>query len=169
MNAKTFFDFNAYMARLTRQNLFAKAEKFHPCDCSGIRHLEGMLQNMRQHPAFACTSDVAEESTVSRGGGFFKRRVFTVFLVKRFRSGDMASYREALGTCRELMRQLHSKFLVDKDNLENELVFLNVANVKSRELGGQFLDSATGLYFTIAMDEPVDLTYNADEWDTTSD
>lgn len=169
MNTKKTFDFNAYMARLTRQNCFARSEGFHPCDCSGIRHLEGMLQNMRQHPAFACTSDVAEESTVSRGGGFFKRRVFTVFLVKRFRSGDMASYREALGTCRELMRQLHSKFLVDKDNLENELVFLNVANVKNRELGGQFLDSATGLYFTIAMDEPVDLTYNADEWDTTSD
>lgn len=169
MDTKKLFDFNAYMARLTRQNRLAKAEKFHPCDCSGIGHLEGMLQNMRQQQAFVCTSDVAEESTVSRGGGFFKRRVFTSFVIKRFRPGDMASYRAALDTCRELMRQLHSKFIIDEADLQNELVYLNVANVKSRELGGQFLDSATGLYFTIAMDEPIDLTYNADEWDTTSD
>lgn len=169
MNAKKFFDFKAYMARLTRQNCFAKAVGFHPCTCSGIGHLEGILQNMRTKKAFVCTSDVAEESTVSRGGGFFSRRVFTSFIVMRFRTGDMASYDAALDTCRELKRQLHSKFLVDKDSLENELVFLNVDKMKSRDLGGQFLDSATGLYFTISMDEPVDLTYNADEWDTTSD
>lgn len=169
MNAKTFFDFNAYMARLTRQNRLAKAEGFHPCDCSGIAHLEGILQNMRTKKAFVCTSDVAEESTVNRGGGYFKRRVFTVFIIKRFRTGDMASYSEALDTCRELMRQLHSKFIIDEADLQNDLVYLNVGNVKSRELGGQFLDSATGLYFTISMDEPTDLRYNADEWDTTSD
>ena len=81
----------------------------------------------------------------------------------------MASYSEALDTCRELMRQLHSKFIIDEADLQNDLVYLNVGNVKSRELGGQFLDSATGLYFTISMDEPTDLRYNAAEWDTTSD
>lgn len=169
MNAKTFFDFNAYMARLTRQNRLAKAEGFHPCNCSGIAHLEGILQNMRTEKAFVCTSDVAEESTVNRGGGYFKRRVFTAFIIKRFRTGNMASYSEALDTCRELMRQLHSKFIIDEADLQNDLVYLNVGNVKSRELGGQFLDSATGLYFTISMDEPTDLRYNAAEWDTTSD
>ena len=169
MNAKTFFDFNAYMARLTRQNRLAKAEGFHPCNCSGIAHLEGILQKMRTEKAFVCTSDVAEESTVNRGGGYFKRRVFTAFIIKRFRTGNMASYNEALDTCRELMRQLHSKFIIDEADLQNDLVYLNVGNVKSRELGGQFLDSATGLYFTISMDEPTDLRYNAAEWDTTSD
>lgn len=169
MNAKTFFDFNAYMARLTRQNRLAKAEGFHPCNCSGIAHLEGILKNMRTKKAFVCTSDVAEESTVNRGGGYFKRRVFTAFIIKRFRTGDMASYSAALDTCRELMRQLHSKFIIDEADLQNDLVYLNVGNVKSRELGGQFLDSATGLYFTISMDEPTDLRYNAAEWDTTSD
>lgn len=169
MNSKTFFDFNGYMERLTSQNLLAKAEGFHPCDCSGVAHLEGILQNMRKHNAFVCTSDVAEESTVNRSGGYFKRRVFTVFLVKRFRAGDMASYREALSVCRELMRQLHSKFIVDEADLQNDLIYLNVGSVKSRELGGVFLDSATGLYFTISMDEPTDLRYNAAEWDTTND
>lgn len=169
MNAKTFFNFNAYMARLTRQNRLAKAEGFHPCNCSGIAHLEGILQNMRTEKAFVCTSDVAEESTVNRGGGYFKRRVFTVFIIKRFRTGNMASYSEALDTCRELMRQLHSRFIIDEADLQNDLVYLNVGNVKSRELGGQFLDSATGLYFTISMDEPINLVYDKNEWDTTSD
>lgn len=169
MNAKTFFDFNAYMARLTRQNRLAKAEGFHPCNCSGIAHLEGILQNMRTKKAFVCTSDVAEGSTVNRGGGYFKRRVFTAFIIKRFRTGDMASYSAALDTCRELMRQLHSKFIIDEADLQNDLVYLNVGNVKSRELGGQFLDSATGLYFTISMDEPINLVYDKIEWDTTSD
>ena len=169
MNSKTFFDFNAYMARLTRQNRLAVAEEFHPCDCSGIAHLEGILANMRTKKAFVCTSEVADESTVSRGGGFCKRRVFTVFIVKRFSRDNMESYREALNTCRELMRQFHSRFIIDEADMQNELIYLGVANVKSRELGGNFLDSATGLYFTISMDEPINLVYDKSEWDTTSE
>lgn len=169
MNHKKLFNFVDYMERLTKQNKLAKNEEFHPCKCSGIAHLEGILANMRTKKAFVCTSDVTDESTVSRGGGFFKRRVFTSFIVKRFRTGDMESYEEALDICRELMRQLHSRFIIDEADLQNDLVYLNVGNVKSRELGGQFLDSATGLYFTISMDEPTDLRYNAAEWDTTSD
>lgn len=169
MSHKKLFNFVDYMERLTKQNKLAKAEEFHPCKCSGIAHLEGIIANMRTKKAFVCTSDVTDESTVSRGGGFFKRRVFTSFIVKRFRTGDMESYEEALDICRELARQFHSKFLLDAEEKKNELAFLNAASVKSRELGGHFLDGATGLYFTISMDEPINLVYDKNEWDTTSD
>ena len=67
------------------------------------------------------------------------------------------------------MRQFHSRFIIDEADMQNELIYLGVANVKSRELGGNFLDSATGLYFTISMDEPINLVYDKSEWDTTSE
>ena len=169
MNHKKLFNFVAYMERLTKQNCLAKAEEFHPCKCSGIAHLEGILANMRTKKAFVCTSDVTDEKTVSRGGGFFKRRVFTSFIVKRYKKGDMDSYEEALDICRELARQFHSKFLLDAEVMKDELAFLNATSVNSRELGGYFLDGATGLYFTISMDEPINLVYDKNEWDTTSD
>jgi hypothetical protein len=39
-----------------------------------------------------------------------------------------------------------------------------VDEIRSRELGGQFLNGCTGLYFMVALDEPTDLQYNQDEW-----
>lgn len=83
----------------------------------------------------------------------------------RYRISDMAERQAALEVCRRLFRQVHSRMLVDRENLDNELVYLNTDNVYSRELGEYFISGCTGLYFMIDVSEPVSLIYDSDEWE----
>lgn len=158
------FDFHAYLFDLVGRNRLAAEHSFVPCSCSGLGFLEEMLRRMREARAFVCLSDVCEESTTHRGGAWFKRRVFTVFVVARYDVRRLEDYRVKLSLCRELFRQLHTRFILDEARLQSGLVYLDVANVRSRELGGEFLNGLCGLYFTLALDEPIDLCYNAEEW-----
>lgn len=164
MNDIKLFDFNGYMEGLCFKNRLARALAFQPCSCSGIQYLEGMLSHLRSVANFFCVSDVSDGSTVCRGGGYFRRRVFTVYLLMRFTTGDTMQQEQRMDTCRELFRQVHSRLLRDEARLDNELVYLNVADIRSRDLGGMFLTGCTGLYFMVSVDEPVNLCYNVDEW-----
>ena len=165
MDSKNLFDFHAYLHSLVEKNKLAQTAGFYPCACSGIGYLEDLLQEHRSHRAFVCVSDTSDDSTTRHSGGWFKRRVFTVFILHRYNTRSTADYRDKLSLCRELFRQLHSRFLVDESALQNELAYLNVEDIRSRELGGQFLNGSTGLYFMLAIDEPIDLQYNGDEWE----
>ena len=164
MDTIGLFDFNAYIYNMVRTNRLAVEHGFAPCSCSGIGYIEGMLSRMRTERAFVCVSDVCEESTVRHGGAWFKRRVFTVFLLTRYDTRKEEDYSSKLSLCRELFRQLHSRFIQDEARLQSDLCYLAVDEIRSRELGGQFLNGCTGLYFMLALDEPIDLQYNADEW-----
>ena len=115
--------------------------------------------------AFFAVDDTNDGVTEKRSGGFFKKRTFTVFLMMRYRISDMAERQAALEVCRRLFRQVHSRMLVDRENLDNELVYLNTDNVYSRELGEYFISGCTGLYFMIDVSEPVSLIYDSDEWE----
>lgn len=162
------FDFHAYIERLCAENRLCAAEGFHPCSCSGLGYIEDLLARLRSHKAFLCTSDTCEESTLRRGGAWFKRRVFTVFVLHRFAPRSTASYRDAIAVCREVLRQLHARFIRDEGALRSALAYLDTADVRSRELGGEFLDGCTGLYFMVAIDEPIDLSYDDTLWQTTT-
>ena len=164
MNTKTLFDFVGYIKGLTQQNRLANNHQFVPCTCSGIGYLEDVLSRLRNERAFVCVSDVCEESITRHGGGWFKRRVFTVFLLSRYNVRDTEDYHTKMNLCRELFRQFHSRFIVDEHCLQSELTYMAVDEIRSRELGGQFLNGCTGLYFMVALDEPTDLQYNQDEW-----
>lgn len=164
MNTKTLFDFVGYIKNLTQQNCLANDHQFVPCTCSGIGYLEDVLSRLRNERAFVCVSDVCEESITRHGGGWFKRRVFTVFLLSRYNVRDTEDYHTKMNLCRELFRQFHSRFIVDEHRLQSELTYMAVDEIRSRELGGQFLNGCTGLYFMVALDEPTDLQYNQDEW-----
>ena len=164
MNTKTLFDFVGYIKDLTKQNRLANDHQFVPCTCSGIGYLEDVLARLRSERAFVCVSDVCEESITRHGGGWFKRRVFTVFLLSRYNVRDTEDYHTKMNLCRELFRQFHSRFIVDEHRLQSELTDMAVDEIRSRELGGQFLNGCTGLYFMVALDEPTDLQYNQDEW-----
>lgn len=126
---------------------------------------EEVLQNLRRESAFFAVDDTNDGVTEKRSGGYFKKRTFTVFLMMRYRISDMAERQAALEVCRQLFRQVHSRMLVDRENLDNELVYLNTDNVYSRELGEYFISGCTGLYFMIDVSEPVSLIYDSDEWE----
>lgn len=165
MNTTGFFDFKGYIYGLVERNKLAREQGFVPCSCSGIGYLEGVLGLMRKEKAFVCISDTSEESTARHGGAWFARRVFTTFVLARYDTRRTEDYNAKMGLCRELFRQLHSHFILDEARLQSELCYLDVDGIRSRELGGQFLNGCTGLYFMVAMDEPTDLQFNANEWD----
>ncbi|MBP5560339.1 MAG: hypothetical protein J6X70_00850 [Muribaculaceae bacterium] len=165
MNAKTLFDYIAYFRGLWEQNLLAQSEEFKFCTCSGIETLQGPLQQFRTASAFFCVDDTNDGATFrGRNGGWFNKRTITVFLMHRYSIKDMASYESALGKCRMLFQQLLTRMLIDEDALSNDMVYLRTESVLSRELGQYFLNGCTGLYFMIEVAEPIDLTFDAKEW-----
>lgn len=166
MDAIGLFDFAAYMGRLTAQNRLARARGFRAVTCSGVNYLEGLLEEYQDTAAFVATSDVCDESTLQRGGGWFRRRLVTVFVLERFDWGDEDSRRGAMADCRELARQFLSRMLSDAEGLSNDMLYLNTGDVRCTEIGGSFLNGCTGLYFMMTMDEPTDLCYRAEEWET---
>lgn len=165
MDANNLFDAIGYFKALCNSNRLAKANKFYPCACSGINSLQEVLEQFRRQSAFFAVDDTNDGVTERRSGGFFKKRTFTVFIMKRYKFDDMADRQAALDICRKLECQVHSRMLRDRENMNNELVYLNTDNVYTRELGEYFINGCTGLYFMIDVSEPIDLTYNHEDWE----
>lgn len=164
MTPTPLYNFRDYLRQLISENRLAQQHHFHFTTCSGIASLEGLLQDLRTQQNMICFSDITEDSTFHNSGAWFKRRVFTIFIVLRFQYGNQTDYDNKINTARELFRQLHSRFLHDEQELNNRSAYLDCATIRSRELGGHFLDSATGLYFLLTLDEPTSLAYDNTEW-----
>lgn len=165
MDAHNLFDFEDYVSRLTQGNRLAQEHGFRFCTCSGIETLQGPLEDFCNESAFVCVDDTNDGALFTgRGGGFYKKRTCTVFIMHRYEFRDMADRSRVLAICRELFRQIMSRMIVDEADLSNELIYLDTSNVLCRELGQYFLNGCTGLYFMVDVSEPVDLKYNADEW-----
>lgn len=165
MDAVNLFDAIGYFKNMCNRNRLAKAHNFYPCVCSGINSLEEVLENFRRQSAFFAVDDTNDGVTERRSGGYFKKRTFTIFIMKRYTFNDMEDRQRALDICRQLARQIHSRMLLDGEDLTNDLIYLNTDNVYSRELGEYFINGCTGLYFMIDVSEPIDLSYNENEWE----
>ncbi len=165
MDAKNLFDAEEYFAGLCASNKLAAASGFKFCTCSGIESLQGPLELFSTDKAFFCVDDTNDALLFQgKSGGWYKKRVFTVFLMHRYDFGLEPSRKAALAICRKLYFQIVSRLIVDAESLENELVYLRTDNVHSRELGQYFLNGCTGLYFMTEVSEPVDLTFDESEW-----
>lgn len=165
MNAKDLFDAESYFQDMTQRNLLAQTKGFRFCTCSGVNNLEGCLAGFRDTSAFVCMDDTSDGALFQgRGGGWYKKRTFTVFILHRHEFNNMRDRSEKLTLCRNLFRQMVSKMIVDADNLSNELVYLQTNNILSRELGRYALSGCTGLYFMVDVAEPLDLIYTPEEW-----
>lgn len=165
MDAKNYFDSEAYFAGLCENNRLAVDNGFRFCTCSGIESLQGPLDRFKTANAFFCLDDTNDGALFrGRAGGWYKKRTFTVFILHRYTLRNEDDRTEKLAICRALFRQIISRMLVDSDDLQNELVYLHTENVMSRELGLYFMNGCTGLYFMIDVSEPVDLKYDNEEW-----
>lgn len=165
METNKLFDAISYFKGMAEKNKLAKMCGFHPCTCSGINSLEEVLANFRTKSAFLAVDDTNDGVTERRSGGFFKKRTFTVFLLKQYRYDDMSDRQDALDICRQVYRQIHSRLLKDKERMNDSLVYLNVDNLYTRELGEYFISGCTGLYFMIDVSEPINLMYDEHEWE----
>lgn len=158
------FDFESFLERIVKNNIFAQVGGFHFCTASGIGALEGVLSSYRQKQAFVVLDQITDATTYRRGGVWFQRRVYTVMILHRYPLGNMEGYHQALGICRTLYLQLLS-YLVEVVGTQNtDPAYLDVENVRYRELGAHFLPSTTGLHFHLTADEIVNLNYDPKQW-----
>ena len=165
MDAKNYFDAEAYYQRVCKSNKLAVDNGFKFCTCSGIESLQGPLDEFKTCKAFFCVDDTNDgQFYQSPGGGFYKRRTFTVFIMHRYKFRDEAERIKVLDLCRRLATQVISHMLKDADDAANEHYCWRLERIMSRELGRYFLNGCTGLYFMVDMDEPVDLRFDKGEW-----
>lgn len=165
MDTKTLFNSYSYFEGLCRENLLAKKHDFQFCRCAGLNGLQEAIDKFQTAGAFFCIDDTTDGTTFERNGGYFQRRVFTVFLLKNYLYDDMEDRMSSLTVCRTLYAQLYSRMLVDSDRLTNDLIYLNTDRVHFREIENYFLNGCTGLYFMIDVDEPLNLAYDETEWE----
>lgn len=165
MDNKSFFDSYTYFGELCQKNKLAQQHRFQLCRCAGLNGLQEAIDKFRSASAFFCIDDTTDGTTFQRNGGFFQRRVFTIFLLKQYRFDDMAERMTSMMVCRILFSQLYSRMLADSEQLLNDLIYLNTDRIHFREVENYFLNGCTGLYFMIDVDEPVDLSYEKEEWE----
>lgn len=154
-----------YFSRLAKTNRLAAANGFHPCLCSGPDSIDGIMQGFKRYQNFIMVDDTTSQQTFSNGVGFFRRDVYTVFILAAYRREDMVDREQKLNLCRDIFRQFHSRLLYDRDSLgDDRLTFLQLGNIYSTELPRYSYNGVTGLYFMIQNEQPIDISYDSSEW-----
>jgi hypothetical protein len=162
---KNSFDAVAYFSNIAAHNVLAATGGFLTVVISDSDSLEGLLDRFTESSRFIAVSDTNTGSLTGHDGvGYFKRRVYTVFVLASYTIDDMTSRQASLDLCRELFHQIVSRILMDKYSDNDFLRYLDVDNIPNQEIGRYYLSGLTGLFFTISVSEPIDLVYNADQW-----
>ncbi|MBQ3700824.1 MAG: hypothetical protein II886_13120 [Prevotella sp.] len=160
------FDAVGYFTDMCQRNKLALEEGFQPVVISGPDNLEGIFELYRDHDRFVAVSDTNTGSLSSPDGtyGFTKRRAYTVFILSAYEHDNMDDRQRQLELCRRLFLQLVSRILRDKYTYREELTYIDTQNIPNQELGRYYLSGMTGLFFTIYVQEPVDLVYDDEQW-----
>ena len=143
--------------------LLKATEKYIFCRVTGINHLEEVLSNQTRTKAFVAVDDTDDGATVRRGAGYFNRRAVVVYLLQQFDIKSQTDRETKLNEIRAIYTSLLSKLLVDS-KFNESLSFLDTSRIPYHEVPGMFSGGTCGIYFIITLDEPINLEYNADEW-----
>lgn len=168
------FDALHYFEQLARQNKLCAENGFKPVFCSGPDSIEGIMQQYQKTANFVCIDDTTDQNLYSEGVSYFKRRVYTVFILAAYRWDDMEDREKKLNLCREVFKQFVKRMIWDRTQCEDdETAFLNVEKIYSKEFGRYTMNGVTGLYFMVENDEPASMEYEDEqqlesEWITES-
>lgn len=153
-----------YISDLVARNAMARECGYKLRRVTGLSGLEELLGSGDGNcVAVDVTSDGQVRQTF--GGGFYQKRIYTVFVLSRYDYGRMESLSEALRQCRALFYQMLSALYRDSARLENEhLIYLNSSNITYKELSPDIAEHYAGLYFMLEFDEPLELVYDEGQW-----
>ena len=70
-------DFHDYFEDLCRRNRMASDLQFCTVSCSGVNHLDSVLNRYDCDANFVAVDDICDEETFLDSGGWFKRKAFT--------------------------------------------------------------------------------------------
>lgn len=162
------FDAIEYFGSMTQQNKLAVEKGFIPVTISNTDNIEGLLEKYRDNDRFVAISDTNSGNLSSSDGayGFMKRRAYTVFILSAYEYGNDEDRQRELDLCRMLFLQFVSKILRDKYKYEEESMYFETRAIPNQEIGRYYLSGVTGLFFTLYVQEPIDLIYDDEQWTT---
>lgn len=155
------FDPIVYMKAL-HGKMKATKTKYRFETVSGVNALEGILEHSRRDKYFFAVDDSQDGVTVRGAGGtYFERRPYTVFIIGQVAYGDMGKRSEVLTEAKAIFRTILSKLILDKRTIP----VLDIERIQFYEVPPAFATGCSGLYFIFNIDNPVNLVYNATDWD----
>ena len=158
------FDALHYFETLAKKNRLCVEQGFKPVFCSGPDSIEGIIQNFQKTANFVCIDDTTDQNLYSEGVSYFKRRVYTVFVIAQYRWDDMEDREAKLNLCRKVFKQFVKRMIWDRAQREDdETTFLNVEKIYSKEFGRYSMNGVTGLYFMVENDEPESMEYEDEQ------
>lgn len=160
------FDAIGYFRNMAEHNKLAVENGFFPVTISNSDNLEGLLEEYRDHDRFVAITDTNTGNLSSADGayGFSKRRAYTVFILSSYEYENMEDRQQQLELCRTLFLQFVSRIIVDKYRYEEKMMYFDTHSIPNQEIGRYYLSGMTGLFFTLYVSEPVDLTYDNEQW-----
>ncbi len=154
------FDPIQYMSDLHGKLKLTK-EKYRFEKVSGTSALEGVLENFKRNKFFFAIDDSQDGITFRSGGAYFERRPYTVYIIGRADYGNMEQREEILSEAKTIFRSILSKLIKDKLSIP----VLNMEQIRFFEVPPAFAFGTSGLYFIFTVENPVNLVYNAAEWE----
>ncbi|WP_299576687.1 hypothetical protein [uncultured Sunxiuqinia sp.] len=153
------FDPINYMQTIHSKMKLTK-DKYRFCKVSGVGSLEEVLENSRREKHFFAIDDSQDGQTFRKGGGYFERRPYTVFILGRAEYGKMDQREAVLTEAKSVYRHILSKLIRDKLTIP----VLNMENINFYEVPPAFATGCSGLYFVFFVENPVNLVYDAAAW-----
>ena len=165
--SKNNFDDLQYFVEMAGKNKLVKANDFYCGFCSGPDGLDQVMAEYRNHANFFLVDDTTSGNTFGAKPGWFDRKVYAINIIVGYELGNEEKYKEALALARRIFKQLLSRVISDKASLKygQALMYLNLDTVYSQEYGRYSFNGATGLFFQLQNNEPLNLVFDPNEWE----
>ena len=165
-NGCGMFDAVGYFTAVAQQNKALRQGGFLIGRTAGAEGINDIVANWKANNNFFLIDDTTAQATYSKGVTYFRRSVYTCYILMGYRFDDAQEREGRLKECRAIFQQIHSRMIKDKRERAHgeDLEWLNVQNVFSSEFPAYSFQGQTGLYFIVENEEPTDLTYNPAAW-----
>lgn len=156
------FDPVEYMQSL-HASLKLTKDNYKFCRVSGVNALEELLDNFKRSKHFFAVDDSQDGITFrGAGGGYFERKQYTVYILGRAEYGNMDQREAVLSEARTIFRSILSRLIKDKLSIP----VLSAENIRFYEVPPAFAFGTSGLYFIFTVENPINLVFDAAEWDS---
>ena len=153
------FDIKEYIAQIAQSVLSLQPDyDFQLTEVSGLAGFEGIISGQVAFDNFIATDSTGDGYVYQQpNGGYFMRRVATVFIMRKYQYMDMAAMREEVEKCRRYFNLIVAQMVADQPNLETKLIYLNTERIVIREFEPETSAHFTGLYFMLEFSQPYSL------------
>ena len=148
------------------KNRLKLLEGFEFCRISSKETMEELLDNARSKEAFFCIDDTEDGQTLPSAGGYVERRVYVVWILKKYRSRGTQAMQDLHGTmelCREIYRDILSKIISDKGTGSAGLTYVS-DRFPFYEVPLMLFPEVAGIYFMLTVDIPICLVMKPESW-----